>query len=174
MDGAAVFLLVVGEPGIGKSTLLSGLSDLARESGFAVGFARGQPEGAVPLWPWRSTLVSVAAERDQWAGESDRPPDDRWRDRGTPLDRGSARFAIFERFAGQLGKCAAGGPIALLLDDLQWADVSALRLFRHLLDRPPVPRVLIAGAVRTTEPLSADVSELVSGLVAHPQPRSSR
>jgi predicted ATPase len=73
VEGGSAFVLVVGEPGIGKSTLLATLSDLAQEWGLAVGFGRGQSAGAVPLWPWRSALESVAAERGQGAGELSRP-----------------------------------------------------------------------------------------------------
>jgi predicted ATPase len=103
VDGGSAFVLVVGEPGIGKSTLLGALSDLARESGLAVGFGRGQSEGAVPLWPWRSALESVAAERGQSVGEFSCPLDAP----NAPVERlaqldggGTERFAIFERFPG--------------------------------------------------------------------------
>src|SRR5262245_42240066 len=171
-EGGSAFVLVVGEPGIGKSTLLAALSDLGREAGLAVGFGRGLPEGAVPLWPWRSALQSVTAERGHGAGELSFPLgelDDPDAGRLARLEGGGAeRFAIFERFAGHLTACAAHGPIALLLDDLQWAEVSLLRLLRHLVQRPALPGVLIAGALRTTERLPADGNELVSDLTAQP------
>jgi tetratricopeptide (TPR) repeat protein len=164
MAGDPAFLLMVGEPGIGKSTLLNVLSDLARRSGLTVGFGRGQPEGARPLWAWRSALASIATARRQAAGVFSSMDDP-----GAQLeDGGSDRFAFFEQFAGRLNECAARGPVALVLDDLQWADVSALRLFRHLVDHPSLSPVMIAGALRTTEPLGVDESELVSGLVANP------
>jgi tetratricopeptide (TPR) repeat protein len=169
VEGGSAFVLVVGEPGIGKSTLLATLADLARESGLAVGFGRGQSAGAMPLWPWRSALESVAAERGQSAGELSRPLDDARIERHAQLESGGTeRFAIFEQFAEHLSAFAAQGPIALLLDDLQWVEVSALRLLIHLIHRPSLPGVLIAGAVRTTEPLLPDVDELVSEVLAHP------
>ena len=170
-EGGSAFVLVVGEPGIGKSTLLATLSDLAHESGFAVGFGHGQPRGAVPLWPWRSALESIAAERGQSVGEFSRQlgnPTARVK-RHAQLEGGATeRFAIFERFAEHLRACAARGPVALLLDDLQWTEVSALRLLRHLVQRPSLPGVLIVGALRTTEPLPPDAHELVSDVLAYP------
>jgi tetratricopeptide (TPR) repeat protein len=171
VEGGSAFMLVVGEPGIGKSTLLATLSDLARESGLAVGFGRGQSEGAVPLWPWRSAIASVAAERCQSVGEFSRPLDELKPgvERHAQLEGGGAeRFAIFERFAGHLSVCAAQGPIAVLLDDLQWMDVSALRLLSHLVHRPSLPGVLVGGAFRTTEPRPPDADGLVSEVLAHP------
>jgi energy-coupling factor transporter ATP-binding protein EcfA2 len=169
VEGGSAFVLLVGEPGIGKSTLLTALSVLARESGFAVGFGRGQSDGAVPLWPWRSAVASVATERGQSVGKFSGPLDDPPVERHAQLQGGgSERFAIFERIARHLTVCAAQGPIALLLDDLQWAEVTALRLLTHLVHRPSLPGVLIAGALRTTEPLAPDVDELVGEVLAHP------
>jgi predicted ATPase len=169
VEGGSAFVLVVGEPGIGKSTLLATLADLARESGLAVGFGRGQSAGAAPPWPWRSALESVAAERGQSAGKLSRPLDDARVERHAQLESGGTeRFAIFEQFAEHLSVFAAQGPIALLLDDLQRAEVSALRLLSHLIHRPSLPGVLIAGALRTTEPLPPDADELVSEVLAHP------
>jgi tetratricopeptide (TPR) repeat protein len=166
--GEPAFLLVVGEPGIGKSTMLAALSDLARGSGMPVGFGRGQPDGTVPLSPWRSALAAVAA--------CGRPPcrfgvaDEPVVDAETRLDGGlTERFAYFEEIAGDVAACAAGGPVAIVLDDVHWADVSALRLLRHLLDHPELPGLLLAAALRTTEPLAGDAWDVVSGLLAHPR-----
>jgi hypothetical protein len=159
VDGSAASLLVVGEPGIGKSTLLRALAECAQESGVAVGFGRGQPEGAVPLWPWRSALASMGAEGGVNAGAP-----------RAALEGGlTDRFAIFEQFADRLIDRATDGPIALLLDDLQWAELSTLQLFGHLVDHPLLSGVLIAGALRTTEPMTADATDVVSGLLADPK-----
>jgi predicted ATPase len=166
-DGGAVFLLVVGEPGIGKSTLLSALSDMARRSGLTVGSGRGQPEGAVPLWSWCSAFASIASARGH-PSDGFGPPGNLCGERDPGLEGRVERFAFFEQFTHRLSLCAAEGPIALVLDDLHWSDISALRLFRHLLDHPSMPGVLIAAALRSTEPLSFDASELVSELLAHP------
>ena len=84
------------------------------------------------------------------------------------LDGGPSRFAVFERFGAELSARAIEGPVALVVDDLQWADLSALRLFAHLLDRPPLPGVLVAAGLRTTAPLAGEAAEVVSGLLAHP------
>ena len=149
--GGASFLLVAGEPGIGKTTLLRELSDLATNAGLTVGHGRGEPEGAVPLRPWTSALGTIANQHS------------------VPVpDGGPSRFAVFERFGAELSARASEGPVALVVDDLQWADLSALRLFAHLLDRPPLPGVLVAAGLRTTAPLADDAAEVVSGLLAHP------
>ena len=150
-NGGSAFLLVVGEPGIGKTTLLRELSDLAANAGLAVGHGRGEPEGAAPLWPWTSALGTIDTQHSV-----------------PVLDGGPSRFAVFERFGADLSARASEGPVALVVDDLQWAELSALRLFAHLLDRPSLPGVLVAAGLRTTEPLADDAAEVVSGLLAHP------
>jgi tetratricopeptide (TPR) repeat protein len=147
----SAFLLVVGEPGIGKTTLLGELSDLAANAGLTVGCGRGVPEGAAPLWPWTSALANTETKRS-----------------GPTLDSGASRFAVFERLAGDLGRRAAERPMALVIDDLQWADLSALRFLAHLLDRPALAGVLVAAGLRTTEPLADEAADVVSGLLAHP------
>ncbi len=161
--GDSAFVLVVGEPGIGKTTLLHVFSELAADGGLLVGHGRGEPEGSAPLWPWTSALNGIDAGRRR---ASSRPSGRA--EPGALREGGSVRFAAYERFATELSGRAAECPVALVVDDLQWADLSALRLFRHLAERPSLPGVLVAGGLRTTEPLAGEVAEVVSGLIAHP------
>ena len=166
--GDSAFVLVVGEPGIGKTVLLRVLSGLASEAGLAVAHGRGELEGAAPMWPWVSAFGAVDVQRGRTSqrsatamyGHSGEPP--------LPMGGGAERFAVFERFAADLSGRAAEGPVALIIDDLHWADASALRLFRHLIDRPSLAGVLVAAGLRTTEPLTVEAADVVSGLVAHP------
>jgi predicted ATPase/serine phosphatase RsbU (regulator of sigma subunit) len=67
--------------------------------------------------------------------------------------------AVFHAFLG------AFMPLAMFLDDLQWADVASLRLIRTLLVNRPVGHVLVVGAYRDNEvdaahPLALALAEL--------------
>ena len=145
-------MLVVGEPGIGKTTLLRELSDLAANAGLTVGYGRGEPEGAAPLWPWTSALGTIVTH-----------------DSGPALDGGVSRFAVFDRLRRPISEPAP--PRA------RWHWSSTIcsgptsrhcGFFAHLLDRPSLPGVLVAAGLRTTEPLADEAAEVVSGLLAHP------
>ncbi|MBN1209011.1 MAG: AAA family ATPase [Myxococcaceae bacterium] len=46
---------------------------------------------------------------------------------------------------------AAGRPLVVFLDDLQWADLASLRLIQQLLSQPEIPPVLWIGAYRDNE-----------------------
>ncbi len=55
--GEPGFALLVGEPGIGKSRLVEGMTEAAVARGFVVATGRcAQDDGAPPLWPWSQAL----------------------------------------------------------------------------------------------------------------------
>jgi predicted ATPase len=65
------------------------------------------------------------------------------------------RFKItFRRFLGVFG--GPEHPLALFLDDLQWADVGTLQLIEHLLTEPEVRYLLLIGAYRDNEVSASD------------------
>jgi hypothetical protein len=168
LRGGSAFVLVVGEPGIGKTTLLRMLSKVAANAGFVVGHGRAEPEGAAPLWPWTSALADIDAQRRCLPDVPTGAVAERFAGPMSRLDAGANRFEVFERFAAELMVRASAGPVVLVVDDLHWADLTALRLLRHLLDRPSLSGVAVAAALRTTEPLGAEAADVVSDLLAHP------
>lgn len=57
--------LIVGEPGVGKSRLVSHLARLARRRGFRVATGRClEQQGAPVLWPWKQVLTGALAGYD--------------------------------------------------------------------------------------------------------------
>src|SRR6266508_1759537 len=116
MAGGGV--LVSGEAGIGKTTMLSCLARLAGATGIPVLAGRAvADEGAPAFWPWLRVLG-----QGQKLGLSP-----------TLLELGDgpaaqARFVAAERTA--LALVAAAAPVGLLvtLDDLQWADDATVQL----------------------------------------------
>jgi DNA-binding CsgD family transcriptional regulator len=143
--GGGALVLVSGEAGIGKTTTLSCLAQLAGAAGIPVLAGRAvADEGAPAFWPWLRVLA-----QGQKLGLSP-----------TLLELGGgpaaqARFVAVERTA--LALVAAAAPVGLLvtLDDLQWADDATLQLLRHVCAELPGSRLLVAVATRDLARLDA-------------------
>lgn len=148
--GGTGLVLLEGEPGIGKTRLLEESAAAARARGAVVAWGNCPPESGTPtMWPWVQTIRTVLltlTEQAQlrWRAteigfllESDRRPP-------TPPDSG-ARFRLSESVTTLIGEVAAVRPVLLVMDDLQWADLSSLELFAHLASRLPRGVALIGG-----------------------------
>ncbi len=107
-----------------------------------------------------STPPSAAAAWDRRA-----KPDDSWDgpERRSGSDRVD-RYLLFESVAALVAHITAIAPLVLVIDDLQWADRSTLRLAEHLLRADTTTRLLILATVRDTE---ADPSAHVRTLLDH-------
>jgi DNA-binding CsgD family transcriptional regulator len=155
------FLLVGGEPGIGKSRLLEELGDRAAArdhvvlSGRAAEFEREMPfavwvdamDGYVGRFDG-SRLRRMGVERVEELGGIF-PSLGVVDGAGMPEDRFRAHRAVRELVDG----LASTRPLVVVLDDLQWADEASLELLNALVRRPPERAVLVAGGHRPSESL---------------------
>jgi DNA-binding SARP family transcriptional activator len=144
----ARFVVIEGEPGIGKTRLADELRGLAEPRGAIAVWGRSDEGGAAPaLWPWLAPLRTIAAHgavapavAQLLSGEA-------------PVHAGQERSAQFERFeavATLLDAVSATRQVVVLLDDLQWADHTSLELLSFLagcLRRG----VLVVGTMRQLE-----------------------
>jgi DNA-binding SARP family transcriptional activator len=156
-DGEARFVVIEGEPGIGKTRLADELRERASsgsDGGAAALAVWGRPDegGAAPaLWPWLAPLRAVAAAA---AERGDVPPAVPELLAGSvEMAAGQARSTQFDRFeavATLLEQMAAHQPVVVLLDDLQWADSTSLELLAFLAGRL-TRGVLVVGTVRQLE-----------------------
>lgn len=139
--GKGGLLLLEGDPGLGKSLLLSAAADAASADGFVLVTSAGEePSRLMPLAP----LLGSHAGLDGTAGRR------RW-------PAGNARARLEE-----LASC---GPVLVSLDDLQWADPAAVRALRTLpglLAPYPISWVL----ARRTQGVSPE-SELLFAALEH-------
>jgi DNA-binding CsgD family transcriptional regulator len=135
--GAGRVLGVLGEAGIGKSALLAATAERARAAGLRVIEGRGvEHERDVPFG------VAVAA-LDEHVG-------------ALPIDAPAAgaaeRFHHHRAIRAALERLGAERPLALLLDDLHWADEASIELVLHLMRRPPAVGHLLAFGARAGGP----------------------
>jgi DNA-binding CsgD family transcriptional regulator len=156
----ARYVLLSGEPGIGKTRMLEELARRGEERGCTVLTGRGaELERDLPFGVWVDALDDHAA----WLGPDrlERMLGDRVAELARVLpsvDAGDAapapalqdeRYRAHRAVRALLEQLAAAAPVVVLLDDLQWADDSSLELVAHLLRRPPRAPLLVASAFRT-------------------------
>ncbi len=167
--GAGGLALVAGEPGIGKTRLLTEFAARARRDGWSVLAGQAYDTAGMPTYlPFREAL---------WSHLRNTPPDARTVQLGEdaaelarllpelrahlphlaappPATPAEARYRLFEAVSDVLLRIArAPGRAGLLLclDDLHWADGVTLLLLEHLGRRLAGAPLLVAVAYRDTE-----------------------
>jgi DNA-binding CsgD family transcriptional regulator len=153
--GAGRLVLVGGEPGIGKTRLVSAVVDMAGDYGVpvAAGCAIDDP-GMPPLWPWRDAGRSVPALAGVLGGAAGSAAESP----AAAADSASARFVMFTEACQALADAAAERGLLVVLEDLQWADRTSLLLLRHLAGELARTRLLVVATFReATAPPLADL-----------------
>jgi tetratricopeptide (TPR) repeat protein len=152
-EGAGQFLLVSGEAGIGKSSVLAALIEQAEDSGAVIlrGFC-WEGTGVPPYWPWsqvmRATGLSGADLGAAARLVDDSPASDAPMDSAAAVD---AQFRLFEAVATCLRDLSEQRFVTVAIDDLHWADDSSLRLLGFLSKALAGSAVLVLGAYRDLE-----------------------
>ncbi len=157
-------VLLAGEPGIGKTTLAGQVARSLHSAGATALFGHCVEDLAVPYQPWVELVAHLVEHAPQelldenvatYGGALTRlvPALARRTEVGvsSTTDLDGERFALFEAVTGLLRAVADRGPLVLVLDDLQWADVASLQLLRHLLTASPSPTALVVGTYRDTD-----------------------
>ena len=140
-SGHALVVRIEGEPGVGKSALLTACADEAARAGARVVTARCDELGRAR--PFGPLLDAVAASGLSAAGHVDRliARIGRTRSRSAPLEAGpELRSLLVEELVGQFEELALEAPLALCVDDVHWADGATLltlgALVRRIVDLP--------------------------------------
>jgi len=163
-DGREV-LLISGEAGLGKTTLVAETARTAYDAGAFVLFGHCEEDLATPYQLFSEALghyVTHASENQLVAHVAaygselvrlvpalasripDLPP-------SKATDADSERFLLFAAVVGLLTGVSSQQPVVLVLDDLQWADKGSLLLLRHSIASELSMRVLVLGTFRDSE-----------------------
>jgi DNA-binding winged helix-turn-helix (wHTH) protein len=162
--GRARVVLLVGEPGIGKTRTAEELGAAAQRRGARWLAGRSyEGEGAPAFWPWRQILRACAEGSPAGASAAETgagdlsalapEPSERLPSLapGAGLEGEQARFRLFESVAERLRRAAARTPLVATLDDLHWADRDSLLLFRFLARELRDVPLLLVGTYRDVE-----------------------
>lgn len=144
--GRGVTIELTGDPGIGKTRLLLELAEQARRRGVAV--CKGSATEFERDRPFQ-VFADALADRYRRSGAAGTHP--QWlaavfSGQQVP-GSGAERFRLFDAVRDLLADWADGG-LALLLDDMHWADPAAAELADYLVRRPPDGRLLLVLAHR--------------------------
>ncbi len=154
-----VCLTLEGEPGIGKTRMLLAIEELARAHGFAPIAVTADEEIRGPFLVARSIFGSpVVLEAAAAGGPAQQAVanicdalsnmDDPGLDRMAP-DQKLVR--LFDLSAVGLRALAAQQPLALLIDDVQWADEDSLRMLRYVIRTVTGSPIVLVLASRADE-----------------------
>src|SRR5262245_57630187 len=151
------------DPGIGKTRTAERFAEYAREHGAHVLWGRCyEGEGAPAFWPWVQLIRAHVRTRDPAqllaeigpgaadvaqvvpeVGEQlpDLPPP-------PLLEPAQARFRLFDSITQFIQAAALAQPLALIIDDLHWADRPSLLLLEFLARELRQSAVLVLGTFR--------------------------
>jgi predicted ATPase len=177
-SGERRVVLVSGEPGIGKTSLVGQFARQAHAAGANVLYGRCDEETLVPYQPFVEAFARYAevrpvehldAELGRHRAELARLVP-RLEAEVTGFGMASEdveldRYRMFEAVAAVLGTLSDARPTVLVLDDLHWADTPTLLLLRHLARHATPTSLLMLGTYRDTDlsrshPLSQSLADL--------------
>jgi AAA ATPase domain len=181
-DSHGGLVLVTGEAGIGKTTLVGQAADEARRRGALVlGGACWDSDNAPGYWPWVQVvrgLLRAATPEERAAAEAAGGSGLGVLLGGTPAgtpDPASQRgpdpaeaFRVFDADTSALVAVAQLRPVVVVLDDLHWADPASLRLLEFAAQHTWFERLLLVGTYRDVEvePAEHPLAPLLLQLVA--------
>jgi DNA-binding SARP family transcriptional activator len=162
-SGHGGVVVLVGEPGAGKTTLAEAAAQLAGGAGFVSAWGRCLDAASTPAyWPWSQVLRAlpdgpgVAAARHRLDGDIEGESENSVR-----------QFRVYQAVAAALSEAATAAPLLVVVDDLHAADGASLALLQLLAgDLHRMPALLLF-TVRDTEPAPA-LGQALGELLRHP------
>ncbi len=178
--GEGAVVLVGGEPGIGKTSLIDRFAGAARDQGVPVVWGQCWEAGGAPAyWPIVQAVRTIVRENDAdtvrrytGAGAADLAqivPDirDVLVDVPEPhaSDPDTARFRLFDAAASFLRAAARDRGLVVALDDMHSADTPSMLLLEYLAREVRGARITLVVSYRSTEvtpehPLASTLAEL--------------
>jgi tetratricopeptide (TPR) repeat protein/DNA-binding CsgD family transcriptional regulator len=156
--GRLAGVTVEGEPGIGKTRLLLAASEIATAEGFITVAVAADEEIRGPFLLARSILGSaqgIAAAEGTAAAEALERGLNALSGRDDPglesMPPDQKLLRTLDLAAIAVRTLAAERPVALLIDDLQWADDDSLRLLRYVVRADATSPIFLMGAIRPEE-----------------------
>ncbi|MFB8350407.1 AAA family ATPase [Streptomyces niveus] len=154
-DSHGGLVLVAGEAGIGKTTLVTAAALEARQRGALV-LGGSCWEGSAPgYWPWVQVVRGMrrGLGEEEWAKAEEAA--------GGRLavllgeaagdDEAKDAFSVYDAVTTALVTVSQDRPVVVVLDDLHWADTASLRLLEFAAQHAWFERLVLIGTYRDVE-----------------------
>lgn len=167
-----------GEPGAGKTRLIAEMAGALHDNGVTVLVGTSGPDAGVSYQPFAEMLdhlfgtaaegalaAVVAGQGSELARLSPRVGRHCAEPAGAPAGAGGVRRDLFDAVAQVFRALAAWRPLALMIDDLHWAQLPTIAMLEHVVQACSESPLLVVAAFRTTAPdrsdeMAARVAEL--------------
>jgi len=169
VQGRRQVLFVGGEPGAGKTRLIAEVAGALHDNDVTVLVGTSSPDAGIPYQPFAEMLDHLFAtteagalahlvergvpELQRLSSEVVRHSPDLEQD---GAEAGEVRRDLFDAVARLFRRLSEERPLALILDDLNWAQLPTLALLEHVVQACPEARLLVLAAFRTTAPDRSD------------------
>jgi len=160
-QGSGSVRVVIGDAGVGKSRLADAIaSEAIAQGGRVLAGACHETEQVLPFSPWVGALragdvVTGLATMPElalaWRTELARLIPELTEPGSEPVTTSESSLRLFEAIVELLQRLAVRQPLVVLLEDLQWADDSSLRLFAFVARRISDARVLLLATARAED-----------------------
>ena len=144
--------VLVGEPGLGKSTIWEALTHEAAAAGVTLLSARPAEAEARAAW---SGLTDLLSDLDGRHHESLPAPQRVALDsaclRAAPPAAGVDPRAVWSAMYSVVLGVADAGPVLIAIDDIHWLDPASIRALAYLARRLPARGVVMVATMRTSE-----------------------
>ena len=161
LESGSAIVSVVGEAGVGKSTLVRQLApELRLRAGSLVGGRCFETDVKRPYAPWAEALSAInqlgVGGTHSWKELPRLVPE-------LGAASGSAaqhKYVLFDEVVAFLRTAAASRPLVVVLDDMQWADTASWDLLEHVLASLERDRILICLTIRAEDAERAVVERM--------------
>jgi class 3 adenylate cyclase/tetratricopeptide (TPR) repeat protein len=153
-------VLVAGEAGMGKTSLVANAARAAHAEGAVVLFGHADEDLGVAYQPWIEVVASLVQHCDpatldglrsaQRAALTRLVPDIGGAD-DRVADPDTERLLLLEGAVALLAAESKRAPLFVVLDDLHWADTATLQLLRHLIASAAPMNLTVACTYRDTD-----------------------
>ena len=141
-SGEGSMAVVLAEAGGGKTRLVETFAEECKASGATIAWGRSVEDASVGYWPWRQVFRRLEIplslpDADATAGSD---------------ERAAQRLQVADDALTALSSIMQTGPIAVVLEDLHWADEPSLHLLRLLAPEIAAMPMMILATGRDPEP----------------------